>query len=207
MMIRNIVFDVGRVLIKWYPCEYTKEVFGDEIGEEICSKIYESPDWTEIDRGTITEAEFWEQKKREFPHLEKELEHLSHKSLDFLEPIEETTQLIPLLKEAGYNLYILSNFNKENFEVIYNEYDFFKYFDGLVVSAWYHLVKPQKEIFTLLIDKFEINPEESLYIDDNIKNVDVAKELGFQTIHLEDYRTLGNKLEEFGIICNKVVER
>jgi len=205
-MIKNIVFDVGRVLIKWYPCEYTSEVFGNKISEEICSKVYESPDWTEIDRGTITEKEFWEKKKKELPHLEKELEHLSHKSLDFLQPIEENTRLIPMLKEAGYNLYILSNFNKENFEVIYNKYEFFKYFDGLVVSAWYHLVKPQKEIFTLLIDKFEIDHEESLYIDDNIKNVEVARELGFQTIHLEDYRILEKKLEGVGIIYKKIAE-
>jgi len=205
-MIKNIVFDVGRVLIKWYPCEYTSEVFGNKISEEICSKVYDSPDWTEIDRGTITEEEFWEKKKKELPHLEKELEHLSHKSLDFLQPIEENTRLIPMLKEAGYNLYILSNFNKENFEVIYNKYEFFKYFDGLVVSAWYHLVKPQKEIFTLLIDKFEIDHEESLYIDDNIKNVEVARELGFQTIHLEDYRILEKKLEGVGIIYKKIAE-
>ncbi|HCI28653.1 MAG TPA: HAD family phosphatase [Fervidobacterium sp.] len=199
-MIKNIVFDLGRVLVKWYPCEYAAEMFGEKVAEEICAKVYNSPDWTEIDRGTIKEAEFWERKKKELPHLEKELEHLSHKSLDFLESIEENTALILPLKNAGYNLYVLSNFNGDNFDAIYKKYEFFRYFDGLIVSSWYQMVKPEREIFMLLINKFNLKPAESLYIDDNINNVKVAEEFGFLTIHLANYTKLREKLEEFGII-------
>ena len=90
------------------------------------------------------------------------------------------------LKEK-YKLYILSNFHKDSFETISSRYNFFNYFDGGIVSAYHNCIKPDEKIYKLLIDKYNLNPTETLFIDDLEKNILKAQELGIKTIHLIDY--------------------
>ena len=95
------------------------------------------------------------------------------------------------------HLYILSNFHRDSFEELNKRHQFFKNFDGHVVSCYYHQLKPEKEIYDTIIEKFSLNPEETVFIDDSYPNIEMAQKMGINGIHLPDYNELEKKLENF----------
>ena len=97
-------------------------------------------------------------------------------------------------------MYILSNFHKESFETVSSKHEFFSYFDGGIVSAYHQCLKPDEKIYRLLIDKYGLKPEETLFIDDLAENVEAAGKIGINTIHITDYNTLSDRLKSKNII-------
>ena len=146
-----------------------------------------------LDRGTLS----YEDAKKIFKERIPGVDRLFDVDLfEILQPIEENVKLLPELKEK-YNLYILSNFHQPAFEHIFKKYDFFRLFDGHIVSCYYYLLKPEKEIYETLIEKFNLIPEETVFIDDTKVNIDACEKEGIRGIHLPDYTELKQKLEEF----------
>ncbi|ACJ75610.1 HAD superfamily hydrolase [Thermosipho africanus TCF52B] len=195
-MINNIIFDLGRVLINWEPEKYMKKVFDEKTISFLLEKTFNTNDWNLMDKGVIDEQTLWENKLNQYPEYKKEIEHMKNKVLDLLTPIEENAKLLYILKEKGYNLYILSNFSKIAFQKVYEKYDFFKLFDGMIISSHVKSIKPEDEIYKILIEKYKINPAESLYIDDKIENIKAGEKFGFKTIHLEKPEDLKDKLSK-----------
>lgn len=198
--IENIVFDLGRVLVKWYPEEYLEKKYGKDVSEIIATRVLNSHEWLEMDRGILSEEELWNRKISELNGLKEVLLDLKERTLELLEPFDENVSLLPVLKEKGYRLFVLSNFSKSMFRKIREKYDFFNLFDGLVISSDHFTVKPEKRIYQILIESFGVNPECSLFIDDKLENVLTAAELGFHVIHLREPLTLRDRLAEFGIL-------
>ena len=197
MSIKNIVFDLGRVLIKFEPKEYIEQNVPEEKREDFYNGIFGSTEWLMLDRGTLSYEDAKKIFKERVPGADKEIDRLFDADLfEILQPIEENVKLLPKLKEK-YNLYILSNFHQPAFEHIFKKYDFFKLFDGHTVSCYYYLLKPEKEIYDTLIDKFNLIPEETVFIDDTKVNIDACEKEGIRGIHLPDYTELKQKLEEF----------
>lgn len=193
-MIKNIIFDLGRVLLSWEPYKYMLETFPKDVADELNEKVFESEDWWLMDKGIFSEEQLWQKKLRELPHLSEYILHMRDKVPNFLTPIEENVKLVPKLKQKGFKLYILSNFSEKNFELVYNKYDFFKLFDGMVISSHVKLAKPQKEIYLELIKKYSLKPEENIFVDDKLENVSAAQRLGFKTVHLENHVNLAEEL-------------
>ena len=197
MSIKNIVFDLGRVLIKFEPKEYIEENVPEEKREDFYNGIFGSTEWLMLDRGTLSYEDAKKIFKERVPGADKQIDRLFDVDLfEILQPIEENVKLLPKLKEK-YNLYILSNFHQPAFEHIFKKYDFFRLFDGHTVSCYYYLLKPEKEIYDILIDKFNLIPEETVFIDDTKVNIDACEKEGIRGIHLPDYTELKQKLEEF----------
>jgi putative hydrolase of the HAD superfamily len=119
--------------------------------------------------------------------------------MKMLTPIEENIYILKSLKQKGYWLYFLSNFIKEAYIYVEGKYDFFKYFSGGILSCYVHHLKPEPEIYKALIGKYEIKPEESIFIDDHIDFLKKAKEFGFETIHYQSSTNLKNELKNFNI--------
>ncbi|MCS7174187.1 HAD family hydrolase [Pseudothermotoga sp.] len=195
-MIRNFVFDLGRVLLDWEPYEYMLKVFPKSVADEINEKIFESKDWWLMDKGIFSEEQLWEKKLKELPHLSEYIVHMKEKVPQLLIPIEENVKILPKLKQKGFKLYVLSNFSEKNFELVYSKYDFFKFFDGMVISSHVKLAKPEKEIYLELIKRYNLVPKDSLFIDDKLENIQTARMLGFECIHLTDHRNLTEKLKD-----------
>ncbi|AJC73553.1 haloacid dehalogenase [Pseudothermotoga hypogea DSM 11164 = NBRC 106472] len=191
-MIKNIVFDLGRVLLEWEPYQYMLENFPKHVADEMNEKIFESRDFWLMDKGLMNEDQLWQRKMEELPHLKEYILHMKEAVPKLLRPIEKNTRLLPKLKEKGFRLYVLSNFSEKNFELVHKKFDFFKYFDGMVISSHVKLAKPEKEIFLELIKRYNLVPQESIFIDDKLENVKTAQELNFKVIHL----TNGTDLEE-----------
>ena len=197
MSIKNIVFDLGRVLIKFEPKEYIEQNVPEEKREDFYNGIFGSTEWLMLDRGTLSYEDAKKIFKERVPGADKQIDRLFDVDLfEILQPIEENVKLLSKLKKK-YNLYILSNFHQPAFEHIFKKYEFFRLFDGHTVSCYYYLLKPEKEIYDTLIDKFNLIPEETVFIDDTKVNIDACEKEGIRGIHLPDYTELKQKLEEF----------
>ena len=197
MSIKNIVFDLGRVLIKFEPKEYIEQNVPEKKREDFYNGIFGSTEWLMLDRGTLSYEDAKKIFKERVPGADKQIDRLFDADLfEILQPIEENVKLLPKLKEK-YNLYILSNFHQPAFEHIFKKYEFFRLFDGHTVSCYYYLLKPEKEIYDTLINKFNLIPKETVFIDDTKVNIDACEKEGIRGIHLPDYTELKQKLEEF----------
>jgi putative hydrolase of the HAD superfamily len=183
--VKNIVFDLGGVLIDWRPCEYLVESFPEDVAKVLEREIFKHEDWKKMDRGTLPENDLWEKKKKELSEYREYVEKLEREVPKLLKPIEENVKLLSILKEKNFKLYVLSNYGKIYFEMVRRRYRFFDFFDGMVISSHVGFIKPEKEIYLELIRKYKITPKESLFIDDTPENVKTAREIGFRAVRLE----------------------
>lgn len=196
-MIRNIVFDLGNVLISFRPSEYLeKNNYRPEIRDIILRDIFGSQEWLLIDNGNLTPEEAIDSISRRSSLKREEIALIFNKRTDIMFPLESNVRLLPKLKKRGFKLYYLSNFPLDIFDEIKNGYSFFRYFDGGLISAEVKQSKPDVRIYQILFDKYSISPEESLYIDDNEPNVKAAEFLGMKGIHLSANESLEGKLSE-----------
>lgn len=101
------------------------------------------------------------------------------------------------LKNKKYECYVLSNWSWETFNNMDTEYPFLKLFDGLIISGKEKMIKPDKEIYLLAIKKFKLNPNQTVFIDDKIENINTAKNLGFKTIHLSNPELIFDELNRY----------
>jgi 2-haloacid dehalogenase len=113
--------------------------------------------------------------------------------------IPENVRLLPKLKEK-YKLYGLTNWSAETFPIVFKRYPFFALFDGIVISGVEKMIKPDKKIFEILLERYHLEAENALFIDDNKKNIQAAKEMGFATIHVQEKTDLKTELLAIGLI-------
>lgn len=184
--IDTVIFDLGNVLLSFDPIAYLRQDIKDEVVlKQIGKEIFASKEWLQLDRGTMDEETFIQIISKRLPEHEQLIKGKLENWEQILVPIPTSVEIIPKLKEQGYNLYILSNFHKQAFKNVYKKYDFFKYFDGRVISSDWQLLKPEKEIYQKLMDLYDIDPQRSVFIDDSKDNTDAAQALGFHTIHFQ----------------------
>lgn len=105
-------------------------------------------------------------------------------AITYQEQVAPTAELIAELKAAGYRLFVLSNMSKEYIEFL-RKMDVFKYFDGEIISCETALIKPEKEIYSLLLERYNLEPEQTMFIDDRKENTDAAAELGIVPFHFD----------------------
>lgn len=197
-MIKNIIFDIGNVILKYDPINYLLSTYDDlEEMEYVYENIFNSKEWLDLDRGILTYEEASEKlSKKTRLKGENILYILSNWKYKSMGEIKSTNILIDRLKNEGkYKLYLLSNFHEDAFYYVKEKYNFVHKFDGRVISFEEKLMKPEKEIYERLLDKYGLNAEESIFIDDSKANIDKAKELGFVGIHYEDSSDLLKLLE------------
>jgi len=180
-MIRNIVFDLGNVLISFKPSEYldTKN-YSTEDKARILNDIFFSREWLQLDNGDITLSEAIESIAENSSLSGEEIGYIFKLRKDLMFPLPQNADLLPFLKKQGFRLYFLSNFPGDIFNEIKTDYSFFNYFDGGVISAEVRFSKPDIRIYKILIDKYSLIPEETLFIDDLEINVQAALNTGMK---------------------------
>lgn len=200
-MIKNIVFDLGGVIIDYTPEKIVSGRFDEETCCYIIDNIFHSPEWNEIDRGVTTPDEA-------FGYLKERLGEENYCRIidivdnlgDYMPPFEDTYFLIERLKKAGWPIYLLSNIPpyfyrcRENIPAL-------RFFDGTVISSDIKMCKPEIGIFEHLCTEFGLSPSECVFIDDMQKNVDGAVKAGFSGICFanHDIPALEASLRELGI--------
>lgn len=196
-MIRNIIFDLGNVLISWKPDEYLRlNGYDDLTRAMIMDEIIRSREWLQLDNGDITIDEAAKRIAAKSSLKIPEILSVFDLRMRILNPLVHNTKLLPELKKQGFRLYYLSNFPGDIFDEVQNKYDLFRYFDGGIISARVRLSKPDPEIFRFLMQKYSILPEESIFIDDIAANSDSAETVGITGVHLHDPALLKEILQE-----------
>lgn len=199
-MIKNIIFDLGNVLVKYSPENFLNKYVKKENQEAFIINIFKSKDWLELDRGTLSYEDAIEIFTKRVSEEKESIEKLFRENISScISPIEENVEIMRKLKKKGYNVYILSNFHQPAFEYIRENWDFIGEFNGDVVSCYYHYIKPERKIYEALLKKYNLTPSETIFIDDVDANVNGAKELGIGGIHLSDYKILSELLKKNGI--------
>ncbi|MGD0583140.1 MAG: HAD family phosphatase [Bacteroidales bacterium] len=196
-MIRNIIFDLGNVLISWKPEEYLiRNGYQEAARETILRDVFKSPEWLALDNGDMSLDEAVKRIALSSTLKIPEIYSVFDLRIKILHPIKENTKMVPALKERGFRLYYLSNFPEDIFDEVESRYDFFRYFDGGLISARAKASKPDEKIYRILIDRYSLIPGESLFIDDSHANALSAEMLGISVIHLSEPSTLKEKLED-----------
>jgi putative hydrolase of the HAD superfamily len=194
-MIKNIVFDLGNVLISFRPSEYLKRNnYPEKTRERILNDIFMSPEWLMLDDGKITPEEAIDSIARKSSLKRAEIALIFNLRIEIMFPLDKNTGLLPGLRKRGFKLYYLSNFPLDTFDKVKNSYGFFKYFDGGIISSEVKYSKPGIEIYKIFLKKYDLKPEESLFIDDIEANVKTAEFIGMKCIYTDGSLDIGNKL-------------
>jgi len=200
-MIKNIIFDLGNVLLNFKPNEFLLRFTDDvEYIDQFVTKIFRSIIWLELDRGTISLENAKDDFIFKYP---KEVDFLTlffNHWMEMLTPIEENIEILKDLRDLGYKTYVLSNFIKETFTFIRNKYEIFSLFDGHIISGFEKTIKPENAIYETLLSRYHLIPEESLFIDDVLFFLKPAKKLGLKTIWNQPKTDLWEELRKFDIL-------
>jgi 2-haloacid dehalogenase len=200
--IKNIIFDLGGVLIDWNPHYMYKKIIPELEKREwfinnICTLSWnEEQDGGRLikDANAILIAQYPEYKILIEAYYDRWEEMLNG-------PIQETVEIFRTLKESGtHKFYALTNWSAETFPRALELFDFLHWFDGRLVSGEENTRKPYKEIYDLIISRYNLIPSETLFIDDNLRNITAANELGFKTIHFINPSSLTSSLNNFGLL-------
>ena len=198
-MIKNIVFDIGNVLVHYRPMDYLEKRYAREDADFLLAAIFESAEWVGLDKGTLTEDEALKRFIARAPEKEAHLREVMGDLSTIFTPIESSIAILKELRKAGYNMLYLSNISHNIFAFITRTYDFMEEFVGGIASAKVQTLKPGEDIYHHLITQYAIKPEETVFIDDTDHNIQAAIVLDFKTIHLTDPDDLKSKLAELGV--------
>ena len=198
--IKNIVFDFGGVLVDWNPRYLYDKYFGDEqqsqwFLDNIC--LYS---WNLQMDGGKPFAEGVAELQAEHPEWAEAIGIYHTRWVEMMGgEVDGTADVLRRLKAKGYGIYGLTNWSAETFPMIRDTYPVFGEFDGIVVSGEEHLLKPNAAIYHCLLERYNLQPEESIFIDDNADNVAAAKAVGMESVRFADAATLVQQLAEYGI--------
>ena len=201
-MIDTLVFDLGGVLIDWNPEYLYNKIIPDEQERKWFLSTICTPDWNEEQDAGRSLQEATEHLVKKFPEHEKSIRAYYGRWKEMLGgPIHETVEVFRELKDRGkLKLYALTNWSAETFPVALELYDFLHWFDGRLVSGEEKVRKPFPEIYNLLIERFGIDPKRAIYVDDNIRNVLPARDLGFLGIHFRTPALFKEELKRLGVL-------
>ena len=189
-MIKNYIFDLGNVvlILRWDKILDKYNINNQE--KDLLNKhIFESDEWVKLDEGTISKKEAIDIMKSNLPeNLHSICEDIMNSWHSGLVINNEIIDLINEMREKGYNTYVLSNAPLDIDEFL-EENDLKKYFDGIILSAFDKMLKPNKEIYDLLLDRFKLNADECYFIDDKKINIEGAKAQGIDGF-VFDYKNI-----------------
>lgn len=198
-MINTVIFDIGMVLVYFRWKELYKSLgFEGEKFECIAKATVYNPWWNEFDKGLMSVEEVVEQYALGAPEYREDIAGIYEHSHEFIEVYEYTVPWIRQLKERGYKVYVLSNWSKPAYEANKDTHlSFLREMDGGILSFREGVIKPNREIYQLLCDRYQIEPLEAIFLDDNEANIEAAKEFGLHAIHFKNYEQARGELEQY----------
>lgn len=182
-MIKNIVFDIGNVLVSfgWDPY-FRKFNMPDEVFERVANATVRDPIWNEIDRGAMSEEEILNAFIQNDVSVEEWIRKIYKDFQGMLVLFPYTKEWILDLQKQGYKVYCLSNMSHKAVRECWDALHFIEMLDGYILSCDYHLCKPEPEIYETLFSKYDLIPEECVFIDDLPKNIEAAEKSGMHGI-------------------------
>lgn len=194
--IKNIVFDVGMVLIDFCWAQHCRNLgFGEEVIKSFDKYMISSNYWDLMDEGMISEKDAIQEFIKAMPQYQEQIEIFWKHPEGFVKEYAYAAPMIQSLKEQGYKVYLLSNYPLGMYHTHWPTFSFYNKVDGYVVSAVERIKKPDKAIYALLCNRYHLKPEECLFVDDRQVNVDAAISVGMESILFEGYEKLVEYLD------------
>ena len=200
--IKNIIFDLGGVLIDWNPHYMYKKIIPNDqernwFIDNICTL-----DWNEKQDGGRTIKEAVEELVSLHPSYQDHILAYYSRWEEMLNgPITATVDIFKKIKDKNqFKIYALTNWSAETFPRALELFDFLHWFDGRVVSGEEKTRKPYKEIYNIILTRFDLIPKETIFIDDNIRNIKAAEEFGITSIHFTSPESLHRELINLNIL-------
>ncbi len=181
-MIRNLIFDFGQVLIQFVPKSICSDfVKNEEDIEVLTTVLFDRLYWDALDRGTITDEEIMALARPRLPqHLWAVAEQILKEWIYHIPEIQGMNALVARMKEKGLRLFLLSNIST-HFAEHAHEYPVLSNMEKCIFSATCGHVKPERDMFEYACNTFDVVPEETIFIDDNEKNILGAQSVGLRT--------------------------
>lgn len=200
--IKSIIFDYGNVLLEWNPRYVYEPHFPDDPdGMERFFNEVDFMGWNaKQDKGRAFK-EGVADLSAQFPQYSHLIQSYHDNWKDSIGAANwDTVEIMKHLKQKGYPLYGLSNWSAETFPYAREKYDFFDLFDDMVISGYVGHVKPEPEIYRMLLEKINRAADECLFIDDSLPNIQQAQNMGFQTIHFKTAKKLADELKALNLL-------
>jgi len=198
----TIIFDLGAVLIDWNPRYLYRKIFKteDEITwflENICTS-----EWNDEQDAGRSFQEATEELLKKHPDWEVPVRAWYDRWHETIQgPVAGTVDILRSIRDSKtYRLYALTNWSAETFPWALDNFEFLHWFEGIVVSGVEKMRKPFPEFYQVLFDRYNVDPQTSIFIDDNIKNIEAGKKLGLTTIHFKSPEQLSEELRLLGIL-------
>lgn len=196
-MIKNIILDMGNVLLNFDP-EVSLNAFVETAEDKaiIRRELFEGPEWIQGDYGTITNAQRYEPVSKRVPErLHPQLKKCVDGWDMCMEPLEGAMEFCEYIKQKGYGIYVLSNACSSFYEY-FPRFVEISYFNGVMVSSDVHMIKPEAEIYDLFLKTYDLVPEECLFIDDRLENIEGAQKANINGfVFTGDFNTIIKKYE------------
>jgi putative hydrolase of the HAD superfamily len=195
--VKNVIFDLGGVVIEWSPDRILETCYADPQMRAIMkTALFLHPDWLQLDRGTLSEAQALVRLKDRTGRPAPELEGLLAAVRASLHTKSDTVALLARLHERGVPLYCLSNMSSATFQYLRQRHSFWGVFRGIVISGDIKMMKPEREIFEFLFSRYGLCATESVFVDDHAANIDAARSLGLRTVWFKNAGQCEIELEE-----------
>ena len=198
-MIDTVIFDIGNVLTEWHWRDNFVKMFGEELVEVLADATVRSKEWYEMDRGALNEEELVELLTKNAPQYPEEIARIVHECHDFVTVFPYAADWLKGLKEAGYKVYILSNFSDFGYNRAKPRFDFLEFTDGALISYEVKEVKPDRVIYEAICDRYGIVPENAVFLDDRPENTEAAIKFGMHAITVESKEQSDAALRELGV--------
>lgn len=195
-----IIFDLGRVVVSWDPVGIVRSVRGDHGAEQLAERLFNHPDWLEVDRGTLSLHTMARQAEYRTGLSAAENLAILQAVPASLVPDPAMLSLIESLHGAGHTLYALSNMGHASIDWLEQHQPFWRFFSGKVVSARVRMMKPEPDIYRYLLVSFDLQAEQCLFIDDSPANVTAAQALGIGGLVFTDAYSCRQQLVEQGYL-------
>jgi putative hydrolase of the HAD superfamily len=195
--VKNVIFDLGGVVIEWSPDRILEGYYDDpQIRAVMKTALFLHPDWLQLDRGTLSEAEALVRAGDRTGKPAAELEGLLAAVRASLHAKSDTVALLGRLEKRGVPLYCLSNMSSATFQYLRQRHSFWNVFRGIVISGDIKMLKPEREIFEFLLSRYGLSAAECVFVDDNAPNIEAARSLGLETVWFQNAGQCEIELEE-----------
>jgi 2-haloacid dehalogenase len=199
--ITAIIFDFGNVFVKWDAHALYRRFFPDPQAVDSFLNEIHFAEWNAHQDAGRPFKEGIQELSAQFPQYADLIQAYDTYWEDSItEVYHGTAEIAQKLKQAGWPLYMLSNFSAEKFPLMLKRYNFLQLFDDIIISGEHKLIKPDPAIFHLTLNRIQRQAGECLFIDDSLPNIETARNLGFQTIHFQSPEQLSQELRSFSDI-------
>ena len=197
----TIIFDLGGVLIDWNPRYMYRKIFKTEEETEWFLENVTTSEWNENQDAGYPLHKATEELVAKHPKWEPEIKAYYGRWLEMLgDQIHETVEILQQLKKTGkYKLYALTNWSAETFPHALERFEFFKMFEGIVVSGEEKMRKPSAAFYKIIIDRYHLDPSKTIFVDDSLRNIKGAETVGITGIHFHNPSQLKEALQRMGI--------